>query len=434
MFKRFLVLLVIAVFALSLLPTVGAQDDVDLSGKTVTILTQWTSEGEVAGAKAGYAIFEERTGATVEFTGLGGGQFETFIVTAVEAGDPPDVACFAQPGKMVQIQDNLLDVTELLGADFMAEQYAQAWLDMVTFNGRVLGIWGPVAVKSLVWYSPKQFEMFGYEVPQTWDEMIALSDQMVADGFKPWYAPMESGEATGWVGTDWIEDLMLRTTSVENYDAWTVPDQKGVERLPFASPEVKRTFELMGQILLNEDYVFGGTEAILGVSFLDSGVPLLTDPPEAFMTKQGGSMPSWLEEPPTVGPDGDLNYFYFPPIDEEYGRPVLVSGDVCGVFNDRPEVREFAKFLASGESLQPWIEEQGGKLSPHSDANLEWYSDVDRGVAEILANATTFRFDGGDLQPAAVGARAFWDGVVDYLSGDDLDGILEEIDSAWPTE
>jgi alpha-glucoside transport system substrate-binding protein len=179
--------------------------------------------------------------------------------------------------------------------------------------------------------------------------------------------------------------------------------------------------------------MFGGTEAILGVSFFDSGVPLLADPPDAFLVKQGSAMPQWLDSDPVVGPDGDLMYFYFPPIDEEYGRPALVAGDVCAVFSDRPEVVAFAEFLATAGSLESWVR-AGGALSPHSDVDLDWYPDVDRGVAEILANATSFRFDGGDLQPGPVGSGSFWEGIVDYISGEDLGTVLEDIDAAWPEE
>jgi alpha-glucoside transport system substrate-binding protein len=126
-------------------------------------------------------------------------------------------------------------------------------------------------------------------------------------------------------------------------------------------------------------------------------------------------------------------YFYFPPIDEEYGRPALVAGDVCTVFTDRPEVVAFAEFLATASSLEPWVR-AGGALSPHSDVDLDWYPEIDRGVAEILANATSFRFDGGDLQPGPVGSGSFWEGVVDYISGEDLATVLEDIDAAWPEE
>jgi alpha-glucoside transport system substrate-binding protein len=253
--------------------------------------------------------------------------------------------------------------------------------------------------------------------------MIALSDQIVADGGVPWFGPMESGTATGWVGTDWIEDIMLRTTSLENYDKWVTGE------LPFDSPEVKRAFELMGQIYLNEDYMYGGVDATLDVTFFDSGVPLLAG--DVYMVKQGSSMPTWLEETPSIGPDGEFNYFYFPPIDEEYGKPVLVAGDVFAMFNDRPEVRAVAEFMTTGASLEAWVK-AGGTIAPHNDVSLDWYPPVDRGVAEILLNADSVRFDGGDLMPGEVGAGTFWQGVVDYLSGVDLDTVLKNIDAGWP--
>ncbi|MBN2469133.1 MAG: carbohydrate ABC transporter substrate-binding protein, partial [Anaerolineae bacterium] len=407
----------------------SAQDD--LSGTTITVFAGWTDETEVMRVEEGFAVFEERTGADVQYTGSS--DFETLIQARVEAGDPPDVACFPQPGLMARFVDTALDLTEIMDEEYLREQYAEAWLDMATVNGKMIGLWHRVTLKSLVWYSPDAFDFYGYEVPETWDELIALSDQMVADGFAPWYAPMESGAATGWVGSDWIEDILLRTTSLENYDAWTVPQYKGLERLPFDSPEVRRAFELMGDILLNEDYVYGGTAAILGVSFFDSGVPLLEDPPNAFLVKQGSSMPLWLDEMPEIGPEGDLNYFYFPPIDEEYGSPALVAGDICAIFDDRPEVREFAEFLATADVLEPWVR-AGGALSPHNDAELDWYPPADRGVAEILENATAFRFDGGDLQPGPVGQGSFWEGIGNYINGDSLDDILPAIDAAWPED
>lgn len=430
--KRFYLLLSLTLLLLILAPLTIIAQDTDLSGTEIRVLGPWTDETESQLLQEGYDIFEERTGATVNYTGTS--DLITLMQTRVDAGDPPDIGCFPQPGVMARFGDDALDLSELIGAEYLQEQFAQDWLDMATTQGKTIGVWSRVTVKSLVWYSPAAFDLFGYEIPETWDELIELSDQIVADGFAPWYAPMESGGATGWVGTDWIEDIMLRTTSLENYDAWTVPDDRGLERLTFTSPEVKNAFELMGEILLNEDYMFGGTEAILGVSFFDSGVALLSDPPDAFMVHQGSALPQWLDSDPSVGPDGDLMYFYFPPIDEEYGRPALVAGDVCAVFSDRPEVVEFARFLATAESLEPWVK-SGNALSPHADVDLDWYPDeASRGVAEILANATAFRFDGGDLQPGPVGSGSFWEGVVDYISGEDLDSVLADIDAAWPSE
>ena len=118
----------------------------------------------------------------------------------------------------------------------------------------MVGVWERVNVKSLVWYPKKAFDEAGYKIPTTWDELMALQDQIVADGDTPWCIGIESGAATGWPATDWIEEIMLRTTSLENYDKWTRGE------LEFTSPEVKNAAETMATIWFNDKYVFGGAQ------------------------------------------------------------------------------------------------------------------------------------------------------------------------------
>jgi alpha-glucoside transport system substrate-binding protein len=408
----------------------GAEEEADSGDaggdeeNTVTIFGAFVDD-EAARFEEAMRPFEEETGIDVVYEG--NSDFETLITTRVEGGDPPDIAGFPQPGLMARFADEAVPITEIMDMEYLQEQYDQSWIDMATVDGEVVGIWYRATLKSLVWYPPTEFEAAGYEVPETWDEMIALSDQMVADGNTPWYAPMESGAATGWVGTDWVEDIMLRTVSLEEYDAWVEGE------LPFDSPEVRNAFEMMGTIMLNDQYVYGGTTSILANSFFDSGEPLIQEPPNAWMVRQGSPMPGWLSPVPEVGPEGELNYFYFPTIEEEYGSPVLVAGDVYSVFNDRPAVRQVIEYMTTAESIEEWVR-QGGVLSPHSDIELDWYPEADRGIAEILADADAIRFDASDLMPGAVGAGSFWNGVVDYISGEDLDTVLPEIDESWPDE
>lgn len=398
--------------------------------RRVTIFGAYTEPGEVDAFEAGFAEFEEETGIDVVYEGAS--DFEQLIVTRIEANNPPDIAGFPQPGLMNRFADRAIDVTTFLDESYLQEQYNEGWLEMATSpDGKMIGVWNRAIVKSLVWYNPGVFEEKGYEVPETWDELLALTDQIVADGGAPWYAPMESGNATGWVGTDWIEDIVLRTTSVENYDRWTVPESPD-DRLLFASPEIKNAWETMGYFLLNEEYVYGGVLSTLNDRFFDTGIPLIEG--NAYLAKQGSYMPGWLtEDYPdlAIGPEGQLNYFYFPAIDEQYGEPVLVGGDVYSMFNDRPEVRQVMEYMTKAESIKPAIE-AGVFLSPHQDVNLDWFDEANRGIAQILLDADTVRFDGSDLMPGAVGTGTFWGGVVDYISGDDLDTILEQIDASWP--
>lgn len=427
--KRTIGFLIVLTLLVSLSGIAAAQED--LSGTTVTIFGAYTEQAEHDSFVEGLALLEEETGIDIQYEGSS--DFEVLIAARVESGDAPDIAGFPQPGLMCRFADAAVDLNTVFDAEHLQAQYNQSWIDMGYCGDKLAGIWNRAIVKSLVWYSPAAFEAAGYEVPTTWEELMALTDQIVADGGTPWYAPMESGNATGWVGTDWIEDIMLRTTSLENYDAWTVPASAD-ERLPFSSPEVRNAWEIMGSILLNPDYVYGGVTSTLSDRFFDTGVPLLNG--EAYLAKQGSYMPGWLlEEYPdlTIGPEGDLNYFYLPAIDEAYGNPVLTGGDIYSMYNDRPEVRRVMEWLTTAESLRPAIE-AGTFMAAHQDVNLDWYNEANRGIAEILLNADSVRFDGSDLMPGAVGTGTFWSGIVDYIAGEDLDTILADIDASWPTE
>ena len=117
-------------------------------------------------------------------------------------------------------------------------------------------------VKGLVWYPVPEFEEAGYTVPRTWDELLALSRQMVADGRHPWCLGIESGPASGWPATDWIEALVLRLGGVELYDQWVAHE------IPFDHPVVRQATSMFGEIAFGPGFVNGGVESINDVAFI----------------------------------------------------------------------------------------------------------------------------------------------------------------------
>ncbi|TVQ40161.1 MAG: carbohydrate ABC transporter substrate-binding protein [Spirochaetaceae bacterium] len=397
----------------------------DLSGTEVVIFGAYVDE-DASRFQAAMQPFIEQTGIDVYYEGSG--DFEALITVRAEGGDPPDIAAFPQPGLMSDLhgQGHIIDLRDWLSQAELAASYDQSWIDMSRHDdGAIMGVWYRTSVKSLVWYAPAVFAAEGYEIPTSWDELLVLSDQMVADGYTPWSISMESGGATGWVGTDWIEDIMLRIHPPDVYDAWVAGD------LPFDSPEVRAAFEYLAEIWFNDDYVLGGTASILTVPFGDGANPVVTDPPRALMHRQASFITAFLPDGTAIGEDGDISYFYLPHIDPDMGDPVLVAGDIMSAMQDRPEVRAVMRYLTTGESTRGWLE-QGGFVSPHLDADLSWYPELDRGYAEILMNADVVRFDASDLMPGAVGTGSFWTGMVDFVSGDSLDEVLPAIDASWP--
>lgn len=398
------------------------------SGTVVTMQGPFTDADAVKFDNSVKA-FEDATGIDIQYTGSK--EFEANISIIVEGGNPPDIVDFPQPGllKTLVAKGYGVDLTDVINQDWLKKNYNQSWLDMSMMespDGEIMaGVWGRVNGKSLVWYPKKEFDAAGYQVPTTWEEMIALSDQIKADGDTPWCVGIESGAATGWAMTDWIEELMLRTTSLENYDKWVSGELK------FDSPEVRRAVEEVANIWFTEGYVYGGRGAIATTFFGDAPKPMFDNPPRCWLHKQGNFITSFFPEGKVAGED--YAFFYFPGLEEEYGKPVLVAGDIYTMFNDRPEVRAVIQYFSTGDSVKGWVE-AGGAISPHLDSSLDWYTNViDRGVAEIILNASSVRFDGSDLMPGEVGAGSFWKSMTDYVTGSiELDTALKQIDESWP--
>ncbi|MFW6338479.1 MAG: ABC transporter substrate-binding protein [Alkalispirochaetaceae bacterium] len=397
----------------------------DLSGTTVNIFGAFVEPGSDL-FRESLDHFERQTGITVNYEGSG--DFESLISVRVEGGDPPDIAAFPQPGVLHDFVSRgaVIDLNDWFEAGHLEEQYDQSWLDIATMEGIMAGVWYRANVKSLVWYPVPEFEEEGYEVPETWDEMMELTEQIAEDGNTPWSIGIESSGATGWVATDWLEDIMLRTVTPEEYDRWVTGE------LPFDSPEVRRAMDIMADIWRNEDYVRGGANSILTVPFGDAPDALFRDPPRAFLHRQASFITDFFPEDAVVGEDVD--FFYLPPIDEEEGRAVLGAGDIFAAFNDRPEVAAVMRYLTTGRSIKPWVE-SGGVVAPQKDAELSWYpTEANRRYAEILQNADTFRFDASDMMPGQVGSGAFWSAMTDWVNGEPTEEVLKAIDEAWPEE
>ncbi len=397
----------------------------DFSGKTVNVFGAFVDE-DASRFEKSMVPFEEETGMEVEYEGSG--DFESLIAVRTEGGDPPDIAVFPQPGLMSDMVDRgfVVDLNDHIEMSYLKEHYHEDWMTLATVGDTLAGVWYRASVKSLVWYAKPIFEEEGYEIPTSWDELLALSDQMVADGYTPWSIGIESSGATGWVATDWMEDIMLRTASPEKYDQWVTG------QLGFNSPEVKNAAETMGKIWFNEDYVLGGVNSILTVPFGDAATPLVQDPPKALMHRQASFITAFFPDDTNIGEEVD--YFYFPEIDPQFGEPVLVAGDCFSAMTDKPETLAVIRWLATPESTKGWLQ-SGGFVAPHKDTPLDWYpSELDRRYAEILINADTVRFDGSDLMPGSVGAGSFWKGMVNLVRkrGENLEDVMKNIDQSWP--
>ncbi len=376
------------------------------------------------------SCFEKATGAVIKYSGSR--DFAALIVADLRSNNAPNVAIFPQPGLAGDMakEGHLVPLGNDLAA-WMTDNYGagSSWVDLGTYadaNGKdhYYGFAFKMDLKSLVWYSPEQFEDNGYEIPKTMEELIALSDKIVKDGGTPWCIGLGSGDATGWPATDWVEDIMLRTQSPDVYDGWVANTVK------FNDPRVINAIETFGKFAKNNDYVEGGTRAVGATDFRDSPKGMFTVPPKCYMHRQASFIPAFFPKGVEVGTDAD--FFYFPSYStKNLGNPVLGGGTLIAITKDSRATREYIKYLQHPKSHEIWMARKGF-LTPHKGVNLNAYSSgILRKQGEILQNATTFRFDGSDLMPGAIGAGSFWSQMVFYVSGASAKKVADNVQSSW---
>ncbi len=404
-------------------------EKIDLNGEQVTVFGPWLGPDQELVENV-LAYFAAATGADVRYAGSD--SFEQQIVVDAEAGSAPNVAVFPQPGLVSDMAKRgfvtpLGDET----ANWVRDNYAagQSWVDLGTFSGPdgndgLFGLFYKVDVKSLVWYNPENFEDFGYDVPQSMEDLKALTEQMVADGNTPWCIGLGSGGATGWPATDWVEDMMLRTQEPAVYDKWVSNEIK------FDDPAVVGAIEEFGWFARNDDFVSGGAGAVASTDFRDSPKGLFSSPPQCMMHRQASFIPAFFPEGTEMGLDAD--FFYFPAYEgKELGNPVLGAGTIWSITNDSTGAQALMEFLKSPIAHEVWMAQQGF-LTPLKSVNTDLYAtDTLKKMGEILLSADTFRFDASDLMPGGVGAGSFWTGMVDYAGGKPAAEVAAEIQSSW---
>ena len=397
-------------------------------GTTVSILSPIRDVESDKLARA-WETLEECSGITIDYQGTD--TFEKRLPAQAHAGRAPDLAVFPQPGLLREmVEEGYVKPVSPAVNELALRGWSADWLRYARVGDTLYAAPLDASVKSLVWYSPRWFREKGYTVPRTWPELMTLTKRIADDGVTPWCAGIESGVATGWPVTDWLEDVLLRTAGAGVYDDWVN------HKISFTDPRVVEALNQVGTILRNPRYVnggYGGVRSMTTISFQEGGLPILER--KCAMHRQASFYANWWPENATVGESGDIYAFYLPPMPGRAGpaKPVLGAGNFVAAFNERPEVTAVATYLASPEFANEHAR-TGEAISGNrglDPASLK--QPVARLSAELLrASDVTFRFDGSDLMPASVGSGTFWRGMTEWINGAGSREVLAEIQRSWP--
>jgi len=393
----------------------------EFEGRSVSIFGSERSEVEVGGFADTLRAFREATGINAVYTGSA--DFEQQLRVMVAGGNPPDMAMIPQPGSVVAYGADgksfpvPKDIVERIYAQFPVgtnapyEALGETWALQIKTD-----------LKSILWYNNAIFKSGGYTIPDTWDGLKELSAKMIADGVTPWCVGIESGGATGWPFTDWMEEMILRLVDENVYDQWV----KG--EVTFSDPRIVAVGEEILSVWNTPGMVYASGGTIASTPFRDNAEPLIKG--DCAMHRQAQFFASFFDGAGgTIGPDGDVGVAYFPAAGD--GRtPVLTAGNSIAAFRDAEEVWALMEWLASGEGQTIRQQSQAtraaaattagansGFLSSNLTADRSAFNALEQSFIEILANASPARFDGSDMMKPERN-RAFWDEGTAAVNGD----------------
>jgi alpha-glucoside transport system substrate-binding protein len=397
----------------------GAAGSEDVSG-SISVMGIWQAEEQRNFQSVIDGFTEQYPNVTVRYNGAGD-DLPTILTTAVEGGNPPDIAAPAQPGLIQTLvgQNELKPIGHL--RETVVENFGESIAQVGTFNDELYAVMFKADNKSTVWYNVAAFEEAGVEPTETWTEFLESAQTIKASGL-PAYS---IGGAPGWPLTDIFENIYLRTAGPDLYD------QLARHEIPWTHASVKEALREMAKVVGDTDNIVGGRNGALQTDFETSVSNVFSASPKGAMTLEGDFVPGVVQH--SLQPQTDYNVFAFPTI-QDSPPTVMGSGNLFVMFTDNEATRAFMEYLTTPEAAQIWAE-RGGFSSPNKQLDTSVYPDeILRETAGAIGEAEVFRFDLSDLVPAALGAttgQGLWKLFQDFVENpENVDGITQQMEQA----
>jgi len=390
---------------------------------TVDVLNVWTGE-EQASFQAVVTPFESQH--TIKVILETTRDLDAVLTSRILSNNPPDIAVLPNPAKMQQLarQNYLVPLNHMLDMNTIASSYSRGWINLGTYKGWMYALFYKAANKGTIWYSPKQFQAIGAQIPATWQDLLALSTTIANRGKYPWSMGVYSGSTSGWPAADWMAEIYLNQSGPDMYNKWYN------HQIPWTDPSIKSAFQAFGQIVGGKHYIKGAPQSVLATGFQEASYLPFNTPPGAYMYYLGDFTEGFITgQFPHARPVTDFNFFPFPTINSQYQNAVTGGADVIVALKNTTAVQKLVQYLATPEAQTIWVR-RGGFTATNKNVDASAYPNaVTANSARMLASASIFAFGADDLMPPVM-EDAFWQGILTFIGNQSqLDSILNQLES-----
>lgn len=387
----------------------GASGGEDEAGSL--ILQSRFTDAEKGGIEELVENFNELGEGTVELNSIPTATFNSQLPTYLTGSNPPDVYTwyagqatrdYADQGLLLDLSDvwtGMDDFPEALRSLSQTDDGAEVFVPTGYYW------WG-------VYYFESDFEKLGIAPPETWEDFLAASEAIKAQGVTPITMGLSDN---AWLASAWFDYLNLRINGGDFHLALLSGEES------YDSPEVRAVFDAMAEVLPYIDPATLGLSHNQAMSDFAQG--------KAAMYLLG----AWAQ--PSVPEDrrDDLAFFQFPIIDPSIpiAEEAPTDGFIASVNTTKPDLtKRFLEYVASADAQSALVKGQQGTAlaaNPDAEQNLDGLAQQGKEMLESAAQVTQFyNRDAGDAQqvPADTALTQF---IADPES---IDRILAEWQAA----
>ena len=343
-----------------------------------------------------------------------------------------DLAIIPNPQGVVNLGERgyLHSVSTALDDEVLTKNYSKHLQEITTSQKDNInyGVLFRLIPNSLIWYDVGKYERLGSPNFESFEDMISFTKQYSSFDNPLWCMDIESGASTGWIATNWLEDLILHEYGPDIYDDWFK------QIITSQNNEITLSILNIGKLIFDENAVYGGNQRIITKEFRNNYRNLLDEDNSCVFSWSGHFASMYF--PSNKSYEYDYDFFKFP---SKSNKNAMVGiGDSLVILNESNKSIEVFRSLVDDNFGQSWISKRDSAfISGNKNSNIEQIENKMLLKETLLVrnalNEDLFRYDASELMERRIGADHLLYALKKYISlgSEFINEVTEELDSKY---